>query len=222
MTLPRTRAVPGMIAAYGAFGELIEPLSAAEWAAPTRCDGWTAGDVAAHVIGQLTDVVNFRLDGIGSPEVTERQVTERRGRAPSELAEELRASTKTASGLIASFDDAAWEGPAPGGLGGTLGFGVEALWYDAYLHADDIRAALGRPSVHDDGLRASVSHVAQVLTGNGWRPATLALDGIPEFEVSGGGGKPITGDPLAFVLAATGRADPAPLGLDETVNIYRQ
>ena len=28
--------------------------------------------------------------------------------------------------------------------------------------------------------------------------------------------------PLAFVLAATGRAYPAPLGLDETVNIYRQ
>ena len=31
----------------------------------------------------------------------------------------------------------------------------------------------------------------------------------------------MTGDPLAFVLAATGHADPAPLGLDETVNIYR-
>lgn len=221
MTLPRTRAVPGLIAAYGAFGQLIEPLSAAEWAAPTRCDGWTVGDVAAHVIGQLTDVVNVRLDGIGSPEVTGRQVTERRGRAPGELAGELRAGVKTVSEPMASFDDAAWEGPAPGGLGGTLGFGIEALWHDTYLHADDILAALGRPSARDDGLAASISHVAEVLTGNGWGPATLALDGMPEFEVSGGGGKPITGDPLAFVLAATGRADPAPLGLDETVNIYR-
>ena len=31
----------------------------------------------------------------------------------------------------------------------------------------------------------------------------------------------MTGDPLQFVLVATGRADPAPLGLDASVNIYR-
>ena len=37
----------------------------------------------------------------------------------------------------------------------------------------------------------------------------------------GGGGRRITGDPLAFVLVATGRGDPAPSALDETVNIYR-
>jgi hypothetical protein len=48
----------------------------------------------------------------------------------------------------------------------------------------------------------------------------VALDGIEAFEVSGGG-RIITGDPLAFVLASTGRGDPAAVGLDETVNIYR-
>jgi hypothetical protein len=36
----------------------------------------------------------------------------------------------------------------------------------------------------------------------------------------GGGGEKITGDPLEFVLVATGRADPSPWGLDESVNIY--
>jgi hypothetical protein len=30
----------------------------------------------------------------------------------------------------------------------------------------------------------------------------------------------ITGDPLAFVLAATGRADPEILGLDASVNVF--
>jgi hypothetical protein len=30
----------------------------------------------------------------------------------------------------------------------------------------------------------------------------------------------LTGDPLPFVLAATGRSDPAALGLDPSVNIY--
>jgi hypothetical protein len=31
----------------------------------------------------------------------------------------------------------------------------------------------------------------------------------------------VSGDPLAFVLAATGRSDPGALGLDESVNVYR-
>src|SRR5256885_717610 len=53
-------------------------------------------------------------------------------------------------------------------------------------------------------------------------PEVLALDGQPVFEVnSGGRGSRFTGDPLAFVLAATGRADPGPLGLDQSANIYR-
>jgi hypothetical protein len=36
-----------------------------------------------------------------------------------------------------------------------------------------------------------------------------------------GGGPAITGEPVQFVLAATGRAAPEPLGLDETINVYR-
>jgi hypothetical protein len=81
--------------------------------------------------------------------------------------------------------------------------------------------AIGKPSVRGDGIRASVSHIAEILTSHGWEPATIALDGIEPFEVSGGGGRTIGGDALAFILVATGRADPTPLGLDETVNIYR-
>jgi hypothetical protein len=95
------------------------------------------------------------------------------------------------------------------------------LWFDTYLHADDIRSAVSRPSVlHPGGNAASLSHIAQVLTDQGWSPATLALQGCPEFPVSGGGHR-ITGDPLAFILASTGRAPAASLGLDEAVNIYR-
>ena len=70
-------------------------------------------------------------------------------------------------------------------------------------------------------LHASVSHIAAILTNQGWAPATIDLDGIDVFEVSGGSGRTITGDPLEFVLVGTGRADPSAFGLDETVNIYR-
>jgi uncharacterized protein (TIGR03083 family) len=220
MTLARTVVVPGMTAEYGAFAELVGGLSDEQWEAPSRCEGWRVADVAAHVIGQLTDVTNLRLEGLGTPEATKRQVEERRGRSPKELAEELTTGAATASAMAGAFDDDAWSAPGPPGVTGTLGFGLEALWFDTYLHADDIRSALGLPSERGAGIEPSLSHIAQVLTDQQWRPATLQLDGYQPFEISGGG-PAITGDPLAFILASTGRSDPGPLGLDPTVNIYR-
>jgi uncharacterized protein (TIGR03083 family) len=212
--------VAGMTAEYLAFADLLSGLSADEWERPSRCAGWRVADIAGHVAGQLADVVNLRLDGLGTPEVTDREVAERRGRGPSALADELTGSVKLATDLASTFDDAAWAGPLPGGAGGTIGAGVEALWFDTFVHADDIRDALGWPSVRSDALRASLSHVAQVLTDRGWGPAELRFDGYETFPVSGGGGRSVTGDPLVFVLAATGRIDPAHAGLDPSANIY--
>ena len=77
-----------------------------------------------------------------------------------------------------------------------------------------------RPSDDGPGLRASVLHIADLLTMRGWGPAVLALDGIEETAVGDGGTLVITGDPLGFVLATTGRADPAVFGLDVRANIY--
>ena len=219
MTLPRTEVVPGLQNELESFGELIGPLDASAWASPTRCEGWSVADVAAHVIGSMADVVSGRLEGLGSPEATAREVSERKGRSPAESVQELAAVTKLAADLGAAFDDASWESAAPGGYDGTLGQGVEALWYDTYLHADDVRAALGRPSVRGSGLRASVHHVAHELAKRGWGPATLAFDGIEEVEVGGGGPKH-TGDALQFVLVATGRADPATVGGVAPLDIY--
>lgn len=221
MTLSRSIAVPEMTAEYEAFNDLIGGLSLDQWAAPTRCEGWTVADVAAHVIGQLADVVNLRLDGLGTPEVTARQVDDRRGRTPSELADELRGCSKLGADMAGGFDDEAWDAPAPEGVAGTLGFGIEALWYDTYLHGDDIRDALQMPSVESDGLLVSLSHLAQILTDQGWESAELRFPPYGVFPVSGGGGRVIEGDPLAFVLAASGRRAPSSLGLPDTVNVYR-
>ncbi len=219
MVMSRTTVVAGLIGELDDFSSLLRTLDDREWSTPTRCEGWTVGNVAAHLTGTMTDVVSGNLDGLGTPEVTQREVDERKGATPAEMADELDAATKASADMVAIFDDDAWNGPAPAGLPYSLGVGVEALWYDAYLHADDIRAAVGRPSEHGPGLEAAVSHVAYFLEDRKWGPATLALDGMPEVEI-GGGGRRITGDPLEFVLAATGRADPAPLGLDASVNIY--
>ncbi len=221
MTLPRDEVVKGFDGEMAAFAELARSLDEDGWRAPTRCEGWTAGDLVAHVAATLTAVSSGEFEGLGTPEVTERHVVERRSRSAGEVIAELTEATAVASSLLDGFDEDAWSGPAPAGVATAVGAGVEALWYDAYLHGDDIRAATGEPPVAGDGVRASVSHIADILTDQGWGPAVLELDGQDRFVVGSGEGATITGDPRAFILAATGRADPAPLGLDESVNIYR-
>jgi uncharacterized protein (TIGR03083 family) len=221
MALPRDEIEKGLAEELSTLSGLVRPLNADELATSTRCEGWTVGDVTAHVVGTLADIVAGNFDGLGTPEVTQRAVDERKGRSGSELADELDAMNVASQQLLEVFDDAGWESPAPGGLAATVGGGVESLWYDAFVHGDDIRNALGRPSVTSEAVRASVSHLAAMLTDQQWPPATLAFDGIEPFEVSGGGDRTIGGDPLAFILVGTGRADPSTLGLDDTVNIYR-
>ncbi len=87
------------------------------------------------------------------------------------------------------------------------------------MHADDIRVAAGLPSVKDGNLGGAVAYLAGELTKRNYGPATLKLDGVGTYDI-GAGGAEITGDPYLFVMAATGRADAAPAGLEPDVNIY--
>ena len=114
MTLSRAEIEPGTIRELEDFRAMLGRLDDQAWATPTRCEGWTVADVSGHVVGSLADIVAGRFDGLGSPEATAREVAERRGRAPSELADELGAATQQFGSLLPSLDDAAWsaEGPA--------------------------------------------------------------------------------------------------------------
>ena len=205
MALARTVVSEGLIDELNRFEELVRPLTSQQWATPSRCQGWTVGDVARHVIGSMADVAAGRLDGLGSPEVTQREVDERAGRSPAELADECSEATKAAAGMLPLFDDAAWATPGPGGFPGTLGDGVEALWYDTWMHAEDIRAAIGQAPVMSSGFRGARSHVA-------WD-----LGRVANWQ----GEMPKSDDAAyAFILAATGRADGSSLGADAPPNIY--
>lgn len=220
MGASRAETSQGLLAELDRFEALIRALDDAEWSAPSRCEGWSCADLAAHVTGTLTDILAGRFEGLGSPEVTEREVMERRGRSQAELADELQVDRAGTSALLDAFDDAAWNGPAPAGVDGTLGDGIETLWFDTYVHAEDIRAAIGRPAEPGPGLAPSVRHVAHQLEMRGWGPATLDLTGLDEVRIGTGDGPVVRAEPLDFILAAVGRTDPAPLGLDADVNIY--
>jgi uncharacterized protein (TIGR03083 family) len=213
-TLDRETVGAGAIAEYEAFATLIESLSAADWRVPTRCTGFEVRDVAGHVVGLAEDVA------IGAPgsRTAEEESASVRDDGPSGAAARLRVAIESVRGLLSALDDVAWAGPS--GLPDlTLGRGVLTLWYDTFVHADDIRSALGRPSERGPGLEASVAYLTDELERRDFAPTTFALDGDAERTI-GNGGPTVTGDPFQFVLVATGRADPAVLGLDPSVNIY--
>jgi uncharacterized protein (TIGR03083 family) len=217
----RTEVVAGTFLELSAFEALIRSLSPSEWSAPTRCAGWSVADVCYHAVGTISDIGSGRLaELVGPSSPSERQVAERKGKTAEQIADELRDMSKIVADIAGGFDDAAWAGPPPIEMPGTLGFAVEGVWYDTYIHAEDVRAAIGRPSERGPGLQASVSHLSELLTFKGWGPASLSLDGIGPFAVGDGSGQVVSGDALAFVLAATGRADPSTVGLDGGVNVY--
>lgn len=223
MALSRSDVVDAAGPALAQFEDLIRSLSDEEWQTPTRCEGWNVSDVVAHVTGNFTLIATGRLSEFNDPGHVDREVAARKGRSRDELADEFRDSTKLSQDILATIDDAAWCGPPLVEAGGsTLGEGVEAIFYDVYVHAQDINEAIGRQPdrTNDAGLRVSVSHLCDLLAAQGYRPTTVALDGLPEFTINGGGNR-ITGDPYDFILVGTGRKDAASMGLDETINVYR-
>jgi uncharacterized protein (TIGR03083 family) len=219
MGASRTEITEGYLAELDRFATLIRSLDDDEWRATSRCEGWTTADLAAHVTGTLTDILEGRFEGLGTPEVTEREVAERRGRSQVQLADELEQDRAGASTLLDAFDDDAWNGPAPGGITGTVGDGIETLWFDTYVHAEDIRDAIGRAPEPGPALEPSVRHLVAQLELRGWGPATLELTGLEPVAILGGGAV-VRAEPLDFVLAASGRLAPEAIGLDASVNVY--
>ena len=213
-TLSRTHVSNGCLAEYEAFADLVEGLNEKEWNAAARCAGWQTRDVAGHVVGLAEDTAA----GVPGSRNADEEAASVRHESPAGAAARLRTATAALRGLLDVIDDDTWNGPS-GAPDLTLGEGVLTLWYDTFVHMDDIRAATGRESERGDGLDATIAYLAAQLTTRGWGPATLALDGVGRHEV-GGGGNEITGDALQFAMVATGRVDAATMGLDPSVNIY--
>jgi uncharacterized protein (TIGR03083 family) len=215
-TMPNLEIANGMLSAYEGFAQLLGDLSDTAWRTPTRCEGWEVRDVAAHVVGLAHDSAT----GVPGSRTPEEQVAALHDCERGELAGQLLTTVASLRALVDVLDDAAWNGPS-GVEGLTLARGVQSLWWDTYVHQDDVHAALGLEPDRGTGLAAGVDYLAYQLDHLGWGPATLALDGLPVIDI-GAGGEKITGDPHAFVLVASGRAEASTLGLDPSVNIYAE
>ena len=211
----RDRTIAGLLDEYRSFAELVGSLNASDWTRETRCTGWQVRDVAGHVVGQAVDTVS----GATGTRTPDDQAAALRGESPTALAAQLHAAMDSFTRLATAFDDAAWSAPTPvPGL--SLGQGVHALLNDAYVHGDDIRAALGLPFDAGPGLQASLDFVLGALLRDdaaAAEPAVAQLLVVPADHFSEQTGIAVHD----FLLAATGRGGAARLLLPDIVNIYR-
>ena len=121
-------------------------------------------DVAGHVIGLAEDVAA----GVPGSRNAEEEAASVRHETPAGAAARLRVAMASARALLDAIDDDAWNGPS--GLPDlTLGEGVLTLWYDTYVHIDDINAATGSPvGTRAPGLGASIAYLTAQLAKRGW------------------------------------------------------
>jgi uncharacterized protein (TIGR03083 family) len=205
---------------------LLGQLEAAEWAAPTDCEGWDVRAMVSHLAGGAQAVTSLRellrqqrgsaafLPGADTIDrVNAFQVSERDGWRPSELLEELaevapravRARTRMPRALRAARLPF---GPPLGTK--PLGYLVgRILTRDVWLHRVDLCRATGRDLVltgdHDARLVDDV--VAEWARLHG-QPVALTLTGPAggHWE-QGSSGERLEFDAVEFCRILSGRAE---------------
>jgi uncharacterized protein (TIGR03083 family) len=222
----------------------LEGIDAGAWEKPSLCEGWTVREVAAHLAGNMADVVAGRLEGAGSEAYNQRQVDERAGKSTAEILEEWKQDGARFEAFAAQMTPEVWDTSLPGDISifGTIGIGIHRLLEDLWVHAQDIRIPLGQQPEPGPGRDAALETIAQALPKRCPERApsvgtvTLAAGPFVETVRAGEGTVDVRveGDPTALVLAGTGRIslDEAaadgrltvtpsmPEGLAEALNIY--
>lgn len=191
------------------------PPDAEAW--PTRCEGWTVRDVVAHLAGTFTDIRTWRIARLGTPETNRRQIVERRDADVEQLLDELAAGVEWATRRAVAFAGLSDEHGRQVSLLRRL---LLVLWFDLYVHTDDILDAGGTepdPMVASAGLWASIDHIRNVLAGRNVEIASLPDERLVEVRAGDVG---VRLDARRFVLAATGRAGAAAAGLERHIAIY--
>ncbi|CAL9480839.1 maleylpyruvate isomerase family mycothiol-dependent enzyme [Streptomyces pilosus] len=145
---------------------LLRGRADADFALPvTACPGWTVRDVLAHCSAALSRVVESRFEkGVFSPGSNERDIAERAQWANSRVVDELERGMTEAGPLIAK-------------AGGVL----DVLALGEWVHAGDVRVALGEPGAYAGaGLPYALELLAQVTCLKGHLSLHADLDDADE------------------------------------------
>lgn len=106
---------------------LLRSLTADEHRRPTPCPGWNIRDVVAHCAAALRRIADDDLHDF-SPEANQADIAARHGRAFDALVDELEAGISSTAQII-----------------NRVGARLNIIGLGEWIHAGDIRAALGEP-----------------------------------------------------------------------------
>lgn len=224
------------------LAETLGRLSEQQWSHPSRCDGWSALDVAIH----LSSTNSFWEASIGSgvggapteilasfdPVATPAQMVATSDQTAADVVEAFAASTESLATLVAGLAPSDWEllAEAPPGHVDVSAVAHHALW-DSWIHERDILLPLGEspPEVPDEVI-ASLRYVASLTPAlvliRGTAPSggfdVIASDPDTSFHVAIGGDVAVTDGAAGSDFVLAGKAVDllealsvrAPLGAD--------
>lgn len=222
-------------AAYDQLLQLLEELSAEEWAAPTECPGWTVADMVGHVIGSAKSFASVgeqvrqqvwglrhrgKFGGNAMDAYNALQIEDHRTLAPAERVTALRSvagpavrgrmripsALRRISGPVAPGGSTAAGMPARE----TLGHLVEVvITRDVWMHRADIARATGRELLLDPGTDGTIiADVVAEWAGRHGQPFELTLTGPAGGTFAqGDGGERLELDRVEFCRVLSGRAE---------------
>jgi uncharacterized protein (TIGR03083 family) len=244
-TLDKSVVLPGLFADWDSIDALLDGLPESGWQAATPLPGWCVRAVVSHIIG-----TESFLEGIAPPKpdidvkalehvrndigaMNECWVRHLSGESGSSVLERYRALTGKRREVLRSMSDDDWNAPTPTPAGmDSYGRFMRIRVFDCWMHEQDIRMALQRPSSDDEldgpALRLSLDEIAATmgfvvgklakapdgsrvqfdLTGPLPRSIRVSMDGRAQVVDDFGGLEPtatIRLDALQFTRLAGGR-----------------
>ncbi len=185
------------------LASLVAELDDAQWAAPSRCDGWSVQDVIAHLVGvnrfwaisiaaaRRGEPTRFlaTLDPVATPAA---MVDEVRSLSWATVLERFVESNEAIAESLAGMDHDGWSsvlGEAPPGHVPLRAVALHALW-DSWIHERDIALPLGFAPVEEaDEIADCLSYVAALspafaISQGSTRRGSIALEVTdPEVRV---------------------------------------
>ncbi|MDT5260011.1 MAG: hypothetical protein QOD10_5091 [Mycobacterium sp.] len=170
--LDKADVLSGLFAVWDSIDALLDGLPETSWQAATPLPGWDVKAVVSHIIG-----TESFLAGIAAPQpdidvsaldhvrndigvLNECWVRHLSGESGAGVLERFRAVTNDRRSALAGMSDEEWNAVMPTPVGPeSYGRFMRVRAFDCWMHEQDMREALSRPST-DDELDGTVSQLA--------------------------------------------------------------
>jgi uncharacterized protein (TIGR03083 family) len=170
--LDKSDVLSGLFAVWDSIGALLDGLPESDWQAATPLPGWDVKAVVSHMIG-----TESFLAGIAAPQpdidvseldhvrndvgvMNECWVRHLSGESGADVLERFRAVTNDRRAALAGMSDGEWNAVTLTPVGPeSYGRFMRIRVFDCWMHEQDIREALSRPSSDDelDGIASQLS-----------------------------------------------------------------